>query len=178
MMSPFQRLHNSVLNMIQFSVPGLMGTHVECGSISLLALLVHLHISPWEWQRREQPDVIIHRPDYTRPHSAPIIKAYFAGRETCCIYNMDGHVIYMLTWTENCLHCVPWDGISAPTFSRGETSIGWGTRELLSHQINNTLVVKVSRLHYGPFLNPCDVILLHYRYTDRLMGKCVRYDVA
>lgn len=44
-------------------------------------------------------------------------------------------------------------------------------------KINNTLVVKVSSLCYGPFLNPCDVILLGCTYTDRLMGKCVRYHV-
>lgn len=81
MMSQFQQLHNLVLNVIQFSFPGLMGTCVECGSISLFALLVHLHISPWEWQHREQLDIILHRLECTQPHSTPIAKVYLpAGK--------------------------------------------------------------------------------------------------
>lgn len=41
-----------------------------------------------------------------------------------------------------------------------------GARELLSCQINNTLVEKVSSLRYGPFLNPCDIILLYLTETQ------------
>lgn len=94
MLSQIHQLHNLVLNMIHFCFSELMGTDVECGSVSLLALLVHLHISPWEWQHRDQPDVIIHRLECTQPHSTPILQIYFASRETCCIYSMDVRVCW------------------------------------------------------------------------------------
>lgn len=67
----------------------------------------------------------------------------------------------------------PWRRTRGPMFSHGERE----TRELLSHQINNALAVKVSRLHYGPFLSLCDVILLCYIDTQTgLTGKYVTYD--
>lgn len=64
--------------------------------------------------------------------------------------------VYMMTLAENCLLGVPGDGISVSLSCHGERSIN----DSLVYQINNTLLVKVSRLHYGPFLKPCDVILL------------------
>lgn len=132
MMSQFQQLHNLVLNMIQFSFPALMGTHVECGFISLFTLLVHLHISPWEWQHREQPDIIIHRLECTQPHSTPIIKVYFASSETCWVHDIHVHVINreLFAWSP-----LRWEW-GFYVLSRREEH-GWGTRELLSHQINN-----------------------------------------
>lgn len=84
-----------------FLSPGLMGTCVECGSISLLALLVHLHISPWEWQhraaRRNHSQAGMHSASFHSHH-----KGLFC-RETWTVWMC----MYMLTWTENC-----WDGIS------------------------------------------------------------------
>lgn len=161
-MSPSQKLHNLVLNMIKFSFQGLMETCVECRSISLLALLVHLHNSPWERQHRAQPDIIIHSLECTQPHSTPIIKVYFASRDTCWIHSIGLYIMGMMTWAENCLHCLvslEMGSVFLSSLMERGTWIG-GARDLLSHQINKTLVEKVSRLHYRPLLNLCDIILL------------------
>jgi len=52
---------------------------------------------------------------------------------------------------------------------------GWKLCEMLSHQINNTLV-KVSSLCEAPSINPREVSLLACTGTQR-DGKCVRYDL-
>ena len=81
------QLHNLMLNRVHFFT-GLLGTCAECGRVSLLALLVHLRISPWEWSH-----TIIHRREFTWPHSTPIVKIYFVSREMCVTFSTD-----VLTW--------------------------------------------------------------------------------
>lgn len=90
-----------------------MGTRAECGCVSLLALLVHLHISAWKWQHREQPDIIIQSLECTQLHSTPIIKVYFASREAWHMYSVH---VYM---NRAVLQTGPWDGISVGVLMGG-----------------------------------------------------------
>lgn len=173
-MSQFQQLHNLVLSMVQFSFAGLMGTCVECGTISLLNLLVHLHISPWEWQRGEQPDVISHRLECT-----PIIKVYFASRGTRCIYSIVKMCMYWICWHERrtvCMVSLEMGSVFLCSFVErgawtGNTWIAFPPNK--QHAGGESKQITLRAFRKPMWRNPVRL----YRYTDWLMGKYVTFDV-
>lgn len=80
------------------------------GSISLLAPLFHLHISPWEWQRRyNHSQAGMLSASFLSHHNGLFCQQ---GNMQYTQYEADDHVLYVLTWAEHCLHGVPGDGLA------------------------------------------------------------------
>lgn len=175
MTSPFQQLHKLGSQHDSIFSPGARGN--LCGmwihiSVSSVSPSTHfpMRVAAQGATGQNHSQAGLHSASFHSHHKGIFCQQgnmlYIQYRLACNVYVDINRGLFAwcpLRW-DQCFHVLSW-----------REEHGWGTRELLSHQINNTLVVKVSRLHYGPFLNPCDVILLRYRYTDRLMGKCVRY---
>lgn len=152
-----------------------MGTLVECGSVSVLALFVPPHRPPWERQLREQPDVITHRQECTEPRPLSQLWGLF--------YQQENMLYIHSTWTCNVyinkemLQGVPnderWDQCSSvcpswgAQYGRVNTWISFPPNKQRSGGESKQINSRAS-------LNPCHVILLHcvqHRQSDGEMTE-------